>query len=330
MSSRADHYFNRDSLFWRVADQYGLLYRNIMWNAYLKHKNPQQQFIKNVVQFRGRNVSPDQRLIQMNLRLQDRHYFPKGGDAFRDYAVWVKRFFLPVGKIKIFVNELFDLLDWCLEQESNFGVVIVDVEIGRQIIAGAAKMCFRFSDSCDNERQVNETYSAAVARTHIQDVIRKMWREDLYPNWQTPTEDYMESHGQFLQSIFNHGDSSCISQLYKTFCATQRAIVEGSHGGFQQDWSALQSNIGGEFADLFKSTLQIVEPFFEPEEVTTFYDVKEGDKALRGFTQMFVLPEQRTSLQVRTHFMYTLYLSGYGDQFDIKCSGLSKDFPTGD
>ena len=326
MSSRADHYFNRDSLFWRVADQYGLLYRNIMWNTYLMDKIPQPQFIKNVM---GRVPSGGGRdLNQMNLQLQDRHYFAKGGDAFRDYAVWVKRFFLPVDKIKVFVHQLFNLLDWCLEQESNYGMVIVDVEIGRKIIAGAAKMCFRFSDSCDNERQINEAYSAGVARTHIQDVIRRMWREDLYPNWKTPTEGYMQSHGQFLQSIFNHGDNSCISQLYKTFCAAQRAIFEAS--SYEHNASAFQSNIGGEFADLFRNTMQIVEPFFEPEFVTTFYDVREGDTALRGFTEMFVLPDQTTSRQVRTHFMYTLYLSGYGDHFDIKLARLTNDFPASD
>ena len=325
MSSQPnEHYFNRDGLFWRIADQYGVLYRNVIWNAYLQGTVPQQQFIDNIVY--NADVPRDQRLIQMSVRLVSRHYFETAGEAFKNYTDWFKHFFLPVARVKVFVNRLFELLDWCLEQESNYNLVIVDAEIGRQIIAGAAKMCFRFADSDEKEQKANEAYTAGIARTHIQDVIRNVWRNDLYPNWETPTEGYMESHGQFLQSIFNHGDSSCVSQLYKTFCATQRAIVHSYR--LKIDWSALQSDIRGEFAENLKSTMQIVEPFFEPEEVTTYYDVKDGDQALRGFVSMFVLPESKESTRIRNHFMYTLYLSGYGDHFDLKMARLDKDFQT--
>ena len=205
-------------------------------------------------------------------------------------------------------------------------MVIVDGNIGRKIIAGAAKMCFRFSDSDEKEKRVNESYTTGIARTHVQDVIRNIWKKDLYPNWETPTEGYMESHGQFLQSIFNHGDNSCVSQLYKSFCATQRAVME--HYRHHVNWDSLQSDINGEFSQNVKNTLQIVEPFFEPEEVTTYYDIKEGDQALRGFVKMFVLPESQESINIRKHFMFTLYLSGYGDHFDLKLARLDKDFPT--
>ena len=318
-----EHYFNRDSLFWRIADQYGILYRNVIWNAYLQGTTPQQQFISSIV---ASHVASEYRLKQMSTRLSRRHYFETAGAAFQHYANWVKHFFLPVAKVKVFVNRLFELLDWCLEQESHYNLVIVDAEIGRQIIAGAAKMCFRFADSDEKEQKANEAYTTGIARTHIQDVIRNVWQKDLYPNWETPTEGYMESHGQFLQSIFNHGDSSCVSQLYKSFCATQRLISEKSR--MNMSFSVFQSDIRGEFAENLKNTMQIVEPFFEPEQVTTYYDVKEGDQALRGFVSMFVLPESRESRKIRNHFMYTLYLSGYGDHFALKMSRLDKDFQT--
>ena len=312
-----DQYFNRDDIFFAIAEQYGPLFRNVIFNSYLKGGNPASQFLRSVSELKSG--------AELDTMLQSRHYFVSGSAAHKIFAIWVKRWFLNVKEIKEFVNALFSLLDWCLEQEGNFDEVLVDVEIGSSIIQSAAELCFRFGDGGDERiDSILAEFATQCKRTHVQDVIRNMWAKDLYPNWATPTELYMESHGQFLQSVFST-EGGLVSNIYRTICATERLVKHGA--GIHSD---LETGIRGPFSESLASTLQITEPLLKPQNVTRYYDIKEGDGALPHFVNLLFYPTTAETRPLKLRFKYTLYLAGYSDYFYLNLNLLSSDFPGSD
>jgi hypothetical protein len=312
-----DQYFNRDDIFYAIAEQYGPLFRNVIFNSYLKGGNPASQFLRSVSELKSG--------AELDTMLQSRHYFVSGSAAHKNFAIWVKRWFLNVKEIKEFVNALFSLLDWCLEQEGNFDEVLVDVEIGSSIIQSAAELCFRFGDGGDERiDSILAEFATQCKRTHVQDVIRNMWAKDLYPNWTTPTELYMESHGQFLQSVFST-EGGLVSNIYRTICATERLVKHGA--GIHSD---LETGIRGPFSESLASTLQITEPLLKPQQITRYYDIKEGDGALQHFVNLLFYPTTAETRPLKLRFKYTLYLAGYSDYFYLNLNLLSSDFPGSD
>ena len=334
MTSEAltDQYFNRDDIFFRIADQYGPLFRNVIFNNYLKSSNPADQFMRQIAE----ETSED----ALSARLQSRHYFPSGNAAFKNYAIWVKRWFLPVKEIKEFINGLFGVLDWCIEQEGNYNEVLVDFEIGSTIITSAAELCFRFGDGGDEKiHQVLEQFSTQCKTTHIQHVIRNMWAKDLYPSWKTPTELYMPTHGQFLQSVFSP-EGGLVSNIYRTICATERMIKH--HGSLEDPdqgrktlkhrrsmFSDMKTGLRGPFSESLSNTLQITECLLTPANVTRYYDIKEGDAALQHFVDLLFHETTPETRPIKLRFKYTLFLAGYDDYFALNMSLLDKDFLTG-
>lgn len=312
-----DQYFNRDDIFFAIAEQYGPLFQNVIFNSYLKGGNPASMFLRQVSELKSED--------ELSTMLQSRHYFVSGSAAHKNFAIWVKRWFLPVKEIKEFVNALFALLDWCLEQEGNFGEVLVDVEVGSQIIESAAVLCYRFGDGGDDRIQsLVAEFANQCKRTHVQDVIRNMWAKDLYPQWTTPTELYMESHGQYLQSVFAT-EFGLVANIYRTICATERLIKHGQ--GIHSD---LETGIRGPFAESLASTLQISEPLLKPQNVTRYYDIQEGDAALQHFVDLLFRATTEGTRPLKLRFKYTLYLAGYTEYFYLNMNLLSSDFPGSD
>ena len=103
-------YYNRDAIYWRVADQYGFLLRNIMFNHYLKGNTTTSQ-LGRVLQQHHRSENPQQMEVAFSARLGDRHFLPDPETAYQAFTTWVKFWFLSVGKIKALVNDFFALLD---------------------------------------------------------------------------------------------------------------------------------------------------------------------------------------------------------------------------
>ena len=228
MSASELKYYNRDSIFWRIADQYGSLFRNAIFNGYLQGAF-QTQSIVALLQEHNEHVDPTLHQEELSIKMNSRHYIESADHAYRHWARWANRWFLNVTQIKTFVNELFEVLDWCLEQEGNYNAVIVDVPIGREIIQAAAHMCFRFKDNTrDTMDRIMGKYDILCKTTYVQNVIHDLWSMEILPNWDTPSPDYMRSHGQFLQSVFGEGHN-LVSELYKI--VTISPIYRGAGSG---------------------------------------------------------------------------------------------------
>ena len=315
-------YYNRDFIYWRVADQYGFLLRNIMFNNYLKG-DVSTTHLGKVLQQHHKSENPQQMELSFSARLGDRHWAIGPEFAYQKWAKWVKFWFLSVTRIKYLVNDLFALLDWCMEQESVYHFVLVDIQIGQDIIDAAVKLCI--ADPTISQ-EVRDKFAAECARHHIQDVIRRIWKEDILPLWDfSGVKEFAQSHGQLLQKVFNGGDRSLCSLLHRTFQGAQKMIYQKGHTGqWDEGWHA---GVGGMFREYIENLTQVTESFFEPDAVTTMYNVQPGDHALEGFAPMFLNVEQFSEDefdQERKDFLYKLYLSGYGDEFGLKMSSMTK------
>ena len=324
MASGDLKYYNRDFIYWRVADQYGFLLRNIMFNHYLKGNTTSSQ-LGRVLQQHHRHENPQQIESSFSARLGDRHWAVGPEFAYQQWANWVKFWFLSVPRIKALMNDFFALLDWCLEQESVYHFVLVDIKIGQDIIDAAVQLCIR---DPTKSQEVRDKFAAECARNHIQTVILKMWKQDILPLWDfSGVVEYGQSHGQLLQKIFNGGDRSLCSLLHRTFQGAQKMIYQHGHTGhWDEGWHA---GVGGPFREYIENLTQVTEAFFEPDAVTPMYNVQPGDHALEGFAPMFLnvgeFSEDETEFdQERKDFLYKLYLSGYADEFGLKMSSMTK------
>lgn len=315
-------YYNRDAIYWRVADQYGFLLRNIMFNNYLKGNTTTSQ-LGRVLQQHHRSENPQQMEVAFSARLGDRHFLPDPETAYQAFTTWVKFWFLSVGRIKALVNDLFTLLDWCLEQESVYHFVLVDIHIGEDIIDAATKLCI--PDKTEAQR-VRDKFGALCARNHIQTAIQQIWKQDILPKWTFGgVQTFAQSHGQLLQKVFNGGDRSLCSLLHRTFVGAQKMIYQKGHTGhWDEGWHA---GVGGPFRAEIENLTYVTEPFFEPDAVTTMYNIQPGDHALDGFAQMFLGGEkfgEDEFDQQRKDFLYKLYLAGYANAFEVHLPAMTK------